>query len=79
MNTHINFDNIRLMYGCPIVDWKEIDKDLVDYINSKIEERAEAKKNKDYKLADSIRDELTEKGIKLIDTKDGTKYEVIKN
>ena len=58
---------------------EEIDKDLVDYINSKIEERAEAKKNKDYKLADSIRDELTEKGIKLIDTKDGTKYEVIKN
>ena len=29
MNKHINFDNIRLMYGCPIVDWREIDKDLV--------------------------------------------------
>lgn len=29
MNKHIDFDNIRLMYGCPIVDWKEIDKDLV--------------------------------------------------
>ena len=29
MNKHINFDNIRLMYGCPVVDWKEIDKDLV--------------------------------------------------
>ena len=58
---------------------EEIDKDLVDYINSKIEERVEAKKNKDYALADSIRDELTSKGIKLIDTKDGTKYEVIKN
>ena len=58
---------------------EEIDKDLVDYINSKIEERIEAKKNKDYALADSIRDELTSKGIKLIDTKEGTKYEVIKN
>ena len=58
---------------------EEIDKDLVDYINSKIEERAEAKKNKDYALADSIRDELTSKGIRLIDTKEGTKYEVIKN
>ena len=58
---------------------EEIDKELVDYINSKIEERLEAKKNKDYALADSIRDELTSKGIKLIDTKEGTKYEVIKN
>ena len=58
---------------------EEIDKDLVDFINSKIEERAEAKKNKDYALADSIRDELTSKGIRLIDTKEGTKYEVIKN
>ena len=58
---------------------EEIDKDLVDYINSKIEERIEAKKNKDYALADSIRDELTSKGIRLIDTKEGTKYEVIKN
>ena len=58
---------------------EEIDKDLVDYINSKIEERLEAKKNKDYALADSIREELTSKGIKLIDTKEGTKYEVIKN
>ena len=58
---------------------EEIDNELVEYINSKIEERMEAKKNKDYSLADSIRDELSEKGIRLIDTKDGTKYEVIKN
>ena len=58
---------------------EEIDNDLVEYINKKIEERVEAKKNKDYALADSIRDELTSKGIRLIDTKDGTKYEVIKN
>lgn len=29
MNKHIDFNNIRLMYGCPIADWKEIDKDLV--------------------------------------------------
>ena len=58
---------------------EEIDKDFVEYINKKIEERVEAKKNKDYALADSIRDELTSKGIRLIDTKDGTKYEVIKN
>lgn len=47
-------------------------------ILSKIEERNNAKTNKNYKLADSIRDELLQKKIKLIDTKDGTIYESIK-
>ena len=42
MNKHINFDNIRLMYGCPIVDWKEID-DLV----VKNEEEEEDKQDND--------------------------------
>ena len=48
-------------------------------IQDKIAERAEAKKNKDYALADSIRDELLSKNVKLIDTKEGTTYEVIKD
>ena len=47
------------------------------YIMNKIKERDEAKSNKDFALADSIRNELEKKGIKLIDTKDGTKYEVM--
>lgn len=45
-----------------------------DYIVKKIEERNDAKKNKDYTLADKIRDELKDMGIKLIDTKEGTIY-----
>jgi cysteinyl-tRNA synthetase len=48
-----------------------------DYINSKIEERNTAKKEKNFVLADSIRDELLSSGIKLIDTKEGTKYEIV--
>lgn len=48
-----------------------------DFILKKISERAKAKENKDYALADSIRDELLSLGIKLIDTKDGTDYELI--
>lgn len=48
-----------------------------EIILKKISERAKAKENKDYALADSIRDELLSLGIKLIDTKDGTDYEVI--
>ena len=52
---------------------KKVDE---DYIKSMIEKRNNAKKNKDYALADSIRSELEEQGIILKDTKDGTIYEV---
>ena len=37
----------------------------------------EAKKNKDYELADSIRNELLDKGIELVDTREGTTYNLI--
>ena len=48
-------------------------------VEADIEERKEAKMNKDYTLADKIRDELSLRGIKLIDTKDGTTYEIVKD
>lgn len=48
-----------------------------DEILSLIEKRNEAKKNKDYELADSIRNELLDKGIELIDTREGTTYKLI--
>ena len=51
----------------------DIDK---EYVMSKIKERNEAKKNKDYELADKIRNELLEQGIILKDTREGTTYEV---
>ncbi len=42
-----------------------------------IEKRSEARKNKDYKLSDEIRDVLKEKGIVLEDTADGVKWKRI--
>lgn len=48
-----------------------------NYILSKIDERKKAKESKNYTLADQIRNELLEQGIKLIDGKDKTTYEVI--
>ena len=44
------------------------------WILEKIAERAAAKKAKNYAAADAIRAELLEKGIALVDTKDGTTY-----
>ena len=55
---------------------KKIDDELLKYINEMILKRAEAKKNKDYNLADSIRNDLEKKGIILKDTKEGTIYEI---
>ena len=56
---------------------KEIDEDFEKEILAKIEERNNAKKEKNYALADQIRDELLEKGVKLIDSREGTTYEMI--
>lgn len=50
----------------------------IDYINEKIAERYNAKANKEYELADSIRNKLLIKGIILNDTKDGTIWDVKK-
>lgn len=55
-----------------IKDEEENDEELIKYVQEQIKLRSEAKKNKDFKTADKIRDELKEKKIELKDTKDGT-------
>jgi cysteinyl-tRNA synthetase len=54
-----------------------IDDRLQTYIESKIRERLQARMNKDYDLADSIRDELTKQGITIKDTREGTSWDLI--
>lgn len=50
-------------------------EDILDEeIEKLIEARTQAKKNKDFKLADEIRNELLEKGIVLEDTRQGVKW-----
>ena len=55
-------------------DTPEVDPELLAYINEKIEARRTAKKEKNFALADAIRDELLSRGITLIDTREGTKF-----
>lgn len=57
---------------------KNYDQELEEYINKKINERNLAKKEKNYQLADDIRNELLEQNIVLRDTKDGTIFEIIR-
>ncbi len=46
-------------------------------IKKMIDERNEARANKDYAKADKIRDDLLAMGIKIIDSKDGQRWERI--
>lgn len=71
-----NFDKV-LSLNLTIKDVKDIGSDLEQMILAKIEERAVAKKNKDFNLADKIRDDLLAKGVRLIDSREGTSYELI--
>jgi len=50
----------------------EEEQELGENIQVLIDEREEARKNKDFKKSDEIRDELKAKGIELEDTKNGT-------
>mgnify|MGYP004554455889 FL=1 len=51
---------------------------LDDEIEALIKERNEARKNKNWALADKIRDDLKARGIALLDTPDGVKWKIEK-
>ena len=55
-----------------------IDKNLDEYIKEQIRKRNIAKQNRDFSLADKIRDDLLEKNIIITDTREGTTYEIKK-
>lgn len=53
------------------------DPELEAFVLSKIEERKEAKKAKDFAKADAIRAELLEKGVAIEDTREGVKWKLV--
>ena len=65
------FDDFVLIFGVIEDEETTIDAD----IDALIQEREEARKNKDYARADEIRDQLKAEGIVLKDTKDGVKWQ----
>ena len=60
-----------------LLEDESIEVNLDSEILEKIELRNKAKLEKNYELADKIRDKLLKDGIKLIDGRDGTTYEFI--
>ena len=67
-------DEFNELTGVLNVVNKKQDDMLDEEIEKLIEARTQAKKNRDFKLADQIRDELLEKGIVLEDTRQGVKW-----
>ena len=59
-----------------LIQKNNINEDLKQYIEEKIEQRKQAKLEKNYELADQIRKELEQKGILIKDTREGTTYEI---
>jgi cysteinyl-tRNA synthetase len=54
-----------------------IDEETKSKINELVSKRAEAKKEKNFELADKIRDELNSMGIQIQDTPNGTVWEKV--
>lgn len=72
------FDAIKSVLGIVKYtpeEWFRINLSISeDELQKKIDERTSAKKDKNFELADSIRVELSEHGIELLDTIEGTIY-----
>lgn len=64
--------------GLNLLNEEEIDDVFKAFIEKKIAERNEAKKNKNYELADQIRDALLKENVVIKDGREGTTYEIRK-
>lgn len=54
----------------------QVDESLREYIEAKIAERQKARADKNWALADSIRDELAARGVTIEDGADGVKWKI---
>jgi cysteinyl-tRNA synthetase len=83
-----DLENLKALYNTLVFDVLGLQKEgaadggnneLLDKVIAfLLETRNEAKKNKDWATADKIRDELTNLGIVVKDTKDGFEWEITK-
>lgn len=74
-----NLDLFNELTGVLNIAQKSTEEDdgLTEKVEELIAKRAEAKKNKDFSLADQIREELTNMGISIEDTRQGVKWKRI--
>ncbi|MFH1505820.1 MAG: cysteine--tRNA ligase [archaeon] len=74
MELVVEFDKI---FGLGLKDLKEEKVDAPKDVLELLQKRKDARKNKDWALADKLRDEIKKKGYVLDDSKDGTKVKSV--
>ncbi|MBS7020801.1 MAG: cysteine--tRNA ligase [Firmicutes bacterium] len=60
-----------------LLEKEELSEEETAWVLERIEARSQAKREKNFSLADAIREELKEKGIQIKDTREGTVFEKI--
>ncbi|MGN0270774.1 MAG: DALR domain-containing protein, partial [Candidatus Weimeria sp.] len=71
MNVYQKIERLLGVLGLEFTVEKE---DVDQQIRDLIEKRQQARKEKNFALADQIRDELLAQGIELLDTREGVKW-----
>lgn len=68
-----SFDSVLGLFDFSVLEDTEIPED----IQSLLAERNAAKQARDYALADSLRDQMTARGYRIVDDKNGSRVEKI--
>jgi len=59
------------VFGLDIAKWEPAVLEIPEYISKLADQRQTARENKNWQLADEIRDELLSRGYEVEDTRDG--------
>jgi len=55
-----------------------VDDDMAEWVERMIAERKQARADRDFERADAIRDELTDRGVVLEDSAEGTRWKIVR-
>lgn len=72
-------DNFDLVFGLNLVSSNNLNlsQEKINWIENLLKERSEYRKNKNWKKSDEIRDILLKENIEILDTKEGTKWNIL--
>ncbi|MGL6105772.1 cysteine--tRNA ligase [Romboutsia sp.] len=73
-----DFDKVFALELTKVENKEEIDEEKVGWVEKLIDERTQARKNKDWAKSDEIRDMLLDSNIEILDTREGTSWNVKK-
>ncbi|MCI7469414.1 MAG: cysteine--tRNA ligase, partial [Lachnospiraceae bacterium] len=71
------FEKIEKLMGVLGLEFTIDHDDLDSHVQEMIDKRQQARKEKNFALADQIRDDLLKEGIELMDTREGVKWKKI--